>query len=166
MTMIIDQAVKTYGDERGWNEWQVKGLADYVERVVTAYIDSMLWSESCNGSAPLDVCNHLGKRGEDAGDCDQSLEYLNYGESDLSGEAYKEIRQDVADFVTANYDDLFGIIAADQAGHDFLLTRNGHGAGFWDRGNGDLGDRLADAARVYGTQGAYVGDDELIHVHG
>ena len=48
----------------------------------------------------------------------------------------------------------------------FLLTRNGHGAGFWDRGNGALGDRLADAARVYGTQGAYVGDDELIYVHG
>lgn len=36
------------------------------------------------------------------------------------------------------------------AGHDFWLTRNGHGAGFWDRGLGDLGDRLTEAAKVYG----------------
>jgi hypothetical protein len=166
MTMIIDQAVKNYAAEREWNEWQLKNLASYVERVVTGYIDSMLWSEHCNGTAPADVCDHFGKTGEDAGDCDMSLEYLNYNETDLSGDAYAEIRVDVADFVTANWDDLYGIIDAGQAGHDFLLTRNGHGAGFWDRGNGALGDRLADAARVYGTQGAYVGDDELIYVHG
>lgn len=35
------------------------------------------------------------------------------------------------------------------AGHDFYLTRCGHGTGFWDRGLGDLGDKLADAARRY-----------------
>lgn len=33
------------------------------------------------------------------------------------------------------------------AGHDYWLTRNGHGAGFWDRGLGPVGDRLADACR-------------------
>jgi len=36
-------------------------------------------------------------------------------------------------------------------GHDFWLTRNGHGAGFWDRGYGELGDKLSKAARVWGT---------------
>ena len=36
------------------------------------------------------------------------------------------------------------------AGHDFYLTRCGHGTGFWDRGLGDLGDKLADAARRCG----------------
>lgn len=167
MTMIIDQAVKTYATEQGWNEWQLKNLADYVERVVTGYIDAMLWSESCNGTAPLDVCDHFGKTGDAAGDCDKSLSHdLNYGETDLSGEAYDEIRSDVADFVTANYHDLFGIIDAALVGHDFLLTRNSHGAGFWDRGYGALGDRLSDAARVYGNVSAYVGDDELVHVSG
>ena len=30
------------------------------------------------------------------------------------------------------------------AGHDFFLTQAGHGAGFWDRGLGVLGDRLTD----------------------
>lgn len=37
-----------------------------------------------------------------------------------------------------------------QHGHDFALTRNGHGAGFWDRGYGPVGDRLTDAAESYG----------------
>ncbi len=36
-----------------------------------------------------------------------------------------------------------------QAGHDFWLTRNGHGAGFWDRGRKD-GDALTKIAKSYG----------------
>lgn len=34
------------------------------------------------------------------------------------------------------------------AGHDLRLTSGGHGAGFWDRGLGELGERLSDAARA------------------
>lgn len=37
-----------------------------------------------------------------------------------------------------------------QHGHDFWLTRNGHGAGFWDRGYDALGDRLTDTAHAFG----------------
>ncbi len=40
-----------------------------------------------------------------------------------------------------------------QAGRDFWLTRNGHGAGFWDRqilDADDLGDKLSAIARTYG----------------
>lgn len=38
-----------------------------------------------------------------------------------------------------------------QHGHDFLLTRNGHGAGFWDRGYPvDIGRDLSTNARAYG----------------
>lgn len=36
------------------------------------------------------------------------------------------------------------------AGHDFWFTRNRHGAGFWDRGMGAVGQRLTDASHVYG----------------
>jgi len=37
------------------------------------------------------------------------------------------------------------------AGHDFWLTRNRHGAGFWDRGMArELGDALTDAAHMSG----------------
>lgn len=38
----------------------------------------------------------------------------------------------------------------EQAGHDFWLTREGHGAGFWDRGLGRAGDVLTKAAKAFG----------------
>lgn len=58
----------------------------------------------------------------------------------------------------------------EQAGHDFALTRNGHGAGFWDRywGADDpravAGDVLADAARVYGESSPMLADDGSLFV--
>jgi hypothetical protein len=50
-----------------------------------------------------------------------------------------------------------------QAGHDFWLTRNRHGAGFWDRGLGDAGRMLTEMAHPYGECALYVGDDALIY---
>jgi hypothetical protein len=38
-----------------------------------------------------------------------------------------------------------------RAGHDFWLTRQGHGTGFWDRGLGDLGGRLTEDAKSFGS---------------
>lgn len=50
-----------------------------------------------------------------------------------------------------------------QVGHDFWLTRNGHGAGFWDDpdyyGGQDNADALSDIAGKFGEVYAYVGDD-------
>lgn len=51
-----------------------------------------------------------------------------------------------------------------QAGVDFWLTRNGHGAGFWDRGLGDVGNELTEAARASGARDAYLGDDGEVHL--
>lgn len=36
-------------------------------------------------------------------------------------------------------------------GHNYYLTREGHGAGFWDRGLGELGDYLTDIAKYAGS---------------
>lgn len=49
------------------------------------------------------------------------------------------------------------------AGHDFWLTRNGHGAGYWDRGLGELGDKLTAAAKTFGGIDLYLGEDERVH---
>jgi hypothetical protein len=38
-----------------------------------------------------------------------------------------------------------------QFGYDFYLTREGHGAGFWDRGLGELGDYLTQIAKSAGS---------------
>ena len=52
---------------------------------------------------------------------------------------------------------------AGQQGHDFWLTRNRHGSGFWDRNLGQVGDILTAAAHSFGECGLYVGDDWKIH---
>lgn len=50
------------------------------------------------------------------------------------------------------------------AGHDFWLTRNGHGAGFWD---GDwpkpYDDQLTTAAKAFGEVSLCLGDDGKIY---
>lgn len=52
----------------------------------------------------------------------------------------------------------------ESAGHDFWLTRNGHGAGFWD---GDWPEpyatQLTDASKRFGEVDLYTGDDGLIY---
>lgn len=52
----------------------------------------------------------------------------------------------------------------ERAGHDFCLTRNGHGAGFWD---GDwpapYGDQLTVACKAYAPMSLYVGDDGKLY---
>ena len=53
-----------------------------------------------------------------------------------------------------------------RAGHDLALSCNGHGAGFFDRGLDDVGDRLQRAAEAFGQKEAYVGDDGLVYVAG
>lgn len=40
--------------------------------------------------------------------------------------------------------------ALGQWGHDFYLTREGHGAGFWDRGHEELGEYWTKIAKSYG----------------
>lgn len=47
--------------------------------------------------------------------------------------------------------------------YDYWLTRNGHGAGFWDRGLDELGDKLSEMAKLQGSVDAYAGDDGLIY---
>lgn len=117
------------------------GLQD-LDKFTDAYVVCALWSSCDDDDHPL----------ED-----------NYGPEDLSPEAVARVREDCEDFVKANAHLLVSLNPA-QAGHDFWLTRNGHGAGFWDRGLGELGDKLTKAAEVYGSQDLYVGDDGKLYV--
>ncbi len=51
-----------------------------------------------------------------------------------------------------------------QAGHDFWLTRNRHGVGFWDRGYSEAGEVLTSIARSFGEVELILGGDELIYL--
>lgn len=88
----------------------------------------------------------------------------NYFADDLSADALRQMHADCEDFVISNRALLEqSELTPEQAGHDFWLTRNGHGAGFWDRGIGAVGDELSDMARAYGAAYLYVGDDGRVY---
>ena len=55
--------------------------------------------------------------------------------------------------------------ALNAAAHDFILTRNGHGTGFWDTGRWvePWGDKLTKLSESFGTLSAYIGDDGSIY---
>ena len=101
----------------------------------------------------------------------EPLDY-NYAINDIAPDSLAKMRADCDAFYAANYDDLNceGVTYSpdfDQdgrGGHDFWLTRNGHGAGFWDGDWPKLqGERLSDAARAFGECNLCVGDDKQIH---
>ncbi len=103
----------------------------------TGYVTAMLWSSFNYGKDP-------------EGEYDVPLDDT-HGIFDLSSEALATVRADCAAFLTrANTVDL-GVAVMSQHGHDFWLTRCGHGAGFWDRGYpGKTGDRLSTLAQSFG----------------
>jgi len=104
-----------------------------------------------------------------------ALECLEWSEVDEYGEpldslglyfsenARAEIRTDLQGFMEIANDDLHGLDYS-QIGHDFILTRNGHGAGFWDIGLGARGERLSEWARSFGSVSAYVSDSGILEV--
>jgi hypothetical protein len=108
------------------------------------YIDAMFWTE-CHSDHP-------------------ELEDKTF--IDLAPETLTRIIEDCAGFEMLHKKLLDSVMRDDygleSAGHDFWLTRNGHGAGFWDRNLGEAGDKLT-AACGHGTrypeQNLYVGDD-------
>lgn len=88
--------------------------------------------------------------------------------AELSPQAKATIDKDCALF--AESAENAGLMAAylirhglEQMGHDFWLSRNGHGTGFWDRNLGELGDKLHALAKSFGECPTYEGDDGLIH---
>ena len=102
-----------------------------------------------------------------------SGEYSERGRFDillpkLSPEALASIQTDCAKFQGEN-GAAWRILGMtdEQAGHDFWLTRNHHGSGFWDHSSdfNEAGLRaLTDAAHKFGESDLYLGDDGLYYV--
>lgn len=120
-----------------------KSKADLIaslDEFTAAYIRCALWSST----------NALSVEGDD-----NSLEALGYSYEDIALPTLREMIADCRAFQRNHSADLAGW-GDDQAGYDFWLTRNGHGAGFWDRGRGEQGERLSKASKPYGTVDLYV----------
>lgn len=119
-----------------------------LDEMCAAYVECALWSS-------LDY----------PGDGGDPVEFDSWAdETDLSDECRLSFTADCAAFIRDNYTpEVAALWDIGQFGHDFWLTRNGHGAGFWDRGHGDIGRKLTDAAKVYGEVSLYTGDDGKVY---
>lgn len=88
---------------------------------------------------------------------------LDQIDATLTRKALATMRRDCRAFAKAHAEVIRG--KEEQAGHDFWLTRNRHGAGFWDRGdywpNG--GKDLTDWAHAYGSADLYVHRGRIHH---
>lgn len=82
--------------------------------------------------------------------------------AELSEHALDQIKSDCAKFQELADGLIHG--ESEMAGHDFWLTRNGHGAGFWDGDWPNTGDKLTAIAKQFGEVWAYIGDDGLIYL--
>jgi hypothetical protein len=84
----------------------------------------------------------------------------DYSIEDISSECLTTMIADCTKFQAENS----SMYASDsQAGHDFWLTRNHHGAGFWDGDYPEHGDTLTKKSHEFGECDLYVGDDGLIY---
>lgn len=98
---------------------------------------------------------------------DEAGNPLDNGELSWSEGAQTTIRDEVIEFITANAEDCKAFVEGrtwTQVGIDFSLTRNRHGAGFWDRGAGEVGQNLTEAAHPYGEQDVYIGSSGELEV--
>lgn len=108
---------------------------------IAGYVAALLWSS---------VVEHDG-------------ETVNADQFELSTQGADTCAADCLAFCNANGAFLaraLGVYGAEQAGHDFALTRNGHGAGYWDRDElpQDVRDHLTEAARAAGEANVWLND--------
>lgn len=129
-----------------------------MDSFLRAYITTALWSSNDDNGDPLDD---------------------NYDESDLAQQTLERMAADCRKFETENAETISAAVETghvkcgpdfdehERAAHDFWLTRNRHGAGFWD---GDWPEpyatQLTDAAHAFGEADLYVGDDGQIYQFG
>lgn len=128
--------------------------SEEIAEFVQAYIATSLWS-SLDNDQPLDS---------------------NHDEDDIDRGTATQMCLDCVNFLLQNARTIQEAIDKNavrfgpdygpwgRAGHDFWLTRNGHGAGFWD-GDWDepFDDQLTAAAKRFGECNLYVGDNGKIY---
>lgn len=117
-----------------------------IDRFTRAYLEAAEWTECHEDNPDLEGADSFSESAmqQAAADCKA---FQNRAKQ-LLVQAYEQ-----------DYDE-------SQAGHDFWLTRNGHGAGFWDRSELDadnIGEALTVISDSFGETYLYVGDDNLLY---
>lgn len=148
---------------------------------VQGYIECMLFTETCSGISMVEWNEPENQEAVEQGDVDGSIP-TDSGFGDIHPKSLERIIADCGVFHVKARDLLQRACGhtfparvigdgslpnshrpawkydARAAGRDFWYTRNGHGVGFWDRGLGEVGDRLSDIAREFGECHASFGE--------
>lgn len=95
---------------------------------------------------------------------DASVVELDTYNAEYSDQAVLRAVEDCSRFVESAGPELLRGLAPDSVGHDFWLTRNRHGVGFWDRGLGTRGNTLAAVAHRFYESYMYLGEDNLLYL--
>lgn len=126
-----------------------------LDTMTQAYAVCALWSSPDEGQPPFSPERNLDD---------------DYGIDDIAPETMAAMRADCEAFAEANAGDIdtferLACVDDSQVGHSFWLSRNGHGAGFFDWTHpAELGEacaRLQEAARVYGEIDLYAHDGQV-----
>jgi len=123
------------------------------EQILNGYIEAAFWST-------LDYTS--------IEDDSENMEHLDarYDFPDLDAETREQMARDCHEFAEEMSDAIETFVDAygrdyDYVGHDLWLTRERHGAGFWDRGNSyePGGNEARDALDSYAKNLGEFGDD-------
>jgi hypothetical protein len=120
-----------------------------VDPFTRAYIEAALWSSTAHSP--------------DQPDSDAAFDSAGYTIEDLAPETFDAMLTECRDFQQQQANLLCDAGSDEQNGHDFWLTRNRHGVGFWDRGYGVTGRLLTEAVEAAGPRNLYLGDDDQVY---
>lgn len=111
--------------------------------MVTSYAETALWSST--------ECSEDGDMGDALDE--------NHGVDDIDDAAFAEMVSDCESFRDAQAELLSDVDPSD-AGHNFWLSRNGHGAGFFDS-DAEHADDLQAATKPYGSVDLYAHEGKV-----
>ena len=115
------------------------------ETFFKSYIETALWCSQAINNDEND---------------DSSLENQNYSIDDFDNKSLDSLHKDCVSFFSNNFEMIKDNPSL--AGHDFFLTQNHHGAGFWD---GDwpkeIGDKLTKESHNYGEVNFWVSEGKI-----
>ena len=134
-------------------------MSEAYKSLIDAYIETLLWSSTDDDGTPIDR-----KYG---------IRHVNTDDRDKIESDIKKFESLVDASVIGTFENINDLTGNDYSRimHDFVLTRNGCGAGFWD-GDYDvnilddsnnilcnIGDKLTELCKHFNTVDVYIGDD-------
>ena len=139
-------------------------MSEAYKSLIDAYIETLLWSSTDDDGTPIDR-----KYG---------IRHINTDDRDKIESDIKKFESLVDASVIGTFENINDLTGNDYSRimHDFVLTCNGHGAGFWD-GDYDvnilddsnnilcnIGDKLTELCKQFNTVDMYIGDDGNLYM--